>query len=65
MSAVRQMQEKGDPLFAKYDPDKAYFFTTPTEARKGTIRENIEYKKKKEKEKNCYAFPLYLQKKKM
>ena len=51
MSAVRQMQEKGDPLFAKYDPDKAYFFTTPTEARKGTIRENIEYKKEKEKEK--------------
>ncbi len=49
LSAVRQMQEKGDPLFAKYDPDKAYFFDTPTEARKGTIRENIEYKKEKEK----------------
>ena len=49
LSAVRQMQQKGDPLFAKYDPDKAYFFNTPTEARKGTIRENIEYKKEKEK----------------
>jgi len=49
LSAVRQMQEKGDPLFAKYDPDKAWFFNTPTEARKGTIRENIEYKKEKEK----------------
>jgi hypothetical protein len=51
LSAVRQMQQKGDPLFAKYDPDKAYFFNTPTEARKGTIRQNIEYKKEKEKEK--------------
>jgi hypothetical protein len=49
LSAVRQMQQKGDPTFAKYDPDKAYFFNTPTEARKGTIRENIEYKKEKEK----------------
>lgn len=49
LSAVRQMQAKGDPTFAKYDPDKAYFFNTPTEARKGTIRENIEYKKEKEK----------------
>ena len=48
LSAVRQMQAKGDPTFAKYDPDKAYFFNTPTEARKGTIRENIEYKKEKE-----------------
>jgi hypothetical protein len=49
LSAVRQMQAKGDPTFAKYDPDKAYFFNTPTEARKGTIRQNIEYKKEKEK----------------
>ena len=49
LSAVRQMQAKGDPTFAKYDPDKAWFFNTPTEARKGTIRENIEYKKEKEK----------------
>ena len=49
LSAVRQMQQKGDPTFAKYDPDKAYFFNTPTEARKGTIRENIEYKKEKAK----------------
>jgi hypothetical protein len=49
LSAVRQMQQKGDPTFAKYDPDKAYFFNTPTDARKGTIRENIEYKKEKEK----------------
>jgi hypothetical protein len=49
LSAVRQMQQKGDPTFAKYDPDKAYFFNTPTEARKGTIRQNIEYKKEKEK----------------
>lgn len=49
LSAVRQMQEKGDPTFAGYDPDKAWFFATPTEARKGTIRENIEYKKGKEK----------------
>ena len=57
LSAVRQMQEKGDPLFAKYDPDKAYFFTTPTEARKGTIRENIEYKKEKEKEKKPVVPP--------
>lgn len=57
LSAVRQMQEKGDPLFAKYDPDKAYFFTTPTEARKGTIRENVEYKKEKEKEKKPVVPP--------
>jgi hypothetical protein len=49
LSAVRQMQAKGDPTFAKYDPDKAYFFNTPTEARKGTIRQNIEYQKEKEK----------------
>jgi len=49
LSAVRQMQAKGDPTFAKYDPDKAYFFNTPTEARKGPIRENIEYKKEKAK----------------
>ena len=49
LSAVRQMQQKGDPTFAKYDPDKAYFFNTPTEARKGTIRQNIEYQKEKEK----------------
>jgi len=49
LSAVRQMQAKGDPTFAKYDPDKAWFFNTPTEARKGTIRQNIEYKKEKEK----------------
>jgi hypothetical protein len=51
LSAVRQMQQKGDPLFAQYDPDKAYFFNTPTEAKKGTVKENIEYKKEKEKEK--------------
>jgi hypothetical protein len=49
LSAVRQMQQKGDPTFAKYDPDKAYFFNTPTEARKGTIKENIEYQKEKAK----------------
>jgi hypothetical protein len=50
LSAVRQMQQKGDPTFAKYDPDKAYFFNTPTEARKGTIKQNLEYKKEKEKQ---------------
>ena len=49
LSAVRQMQQKGDPTFAKYDPDKAYFFNTPTEARKGTIKQNIEYQKEKAK----------------
>jgi len=59
LSAVRQMQEKGDPLFAKYDPDKAWFFNTPTEARKGTIRENIEYKKEKAKEAKEAAEKIY------
>ena len=60
LSAVRQMQAKGDPLFAKYDPDKAYFFNTPTGARKGTIKENIEYQKEKEKAKtNAAKINLY------
>jgi hypothetical protein len=58
LSAVRQMQQKGDPLFAKYDPDKAYFFNTPTEARKGTIKENIEYQKEKAKT-NAAKINLY------
>jgi hypothetical protein len=58
LSAVRQMQQKGDPLFAKYDPDKAYFFNTPTGARKGTIKENIEYQKEKAKT-NAAKINLY------
>ena len=58
LSAVRQMQEKGDPTFAKYDPDKAYFFNTPTEARKGTIKQNIEYQKEKAKT-NAEKLNLY------
>ena len=58
LSAVRQMQQKGDPTFAKYDPDKAYFFNTPTEARKGTIKENIEYQKEKAKT-NAAKINLY------
>jgi hypothetical protein len=60
LSAVRQMQQKGDPLFAKYDPDKAYFFNTPTEARKGTIKENIEYQKEKAKT-NAAKINLYME----